>query len=145
MRCEYFVWTDRTRLPSVSDVIAKLEESGYVCRIRHGGEGASNTAYWTTLDVETQTERGVEVCTITVTHPSAEEIEELRQTYESLPLQVKKASRKFKIEAEADEYGQPTDFHLKVTAALARLTNGVVDDPQENGLMLLEEFEEYMS
>lgn len=145
MKCEYFVWTDRTRLPSVADVIAKLTESGYACRVRSRGEETSNATYWTALDVEAQTDRGVEVCTITVTHPSAEEIEELRQTYESLPLQVKKAARKFKIEAEADEYGQPTDFHLKVIATLARLTHGVVDDPQENGLMLLEEFEAYMS
>jgi len=144
MRCEYFVWTDRTRLPSISDVITQLKESGYACRVQSRGE-APNAAHWTALEVEAETERGREVCTITVAHPSAEEIEELRQTYESLPLQVKKAARKFRIEAEADEYGQPTDFHLKVIAALARLTHGVVDDPQENGLMLLEEFEEYMS
>ncbi len=145
MRCEYFVWTDRTRLPSVSDVIAQLKESGYTCRVHPRGGEALNAAHWTALEIEAETERGREVCTITVAHPSAEEIEELRQTYESLPLQVKKAARKFKIEAEVDEYGQPTDFHLKVIAALARLTHGVVDDPQENGLMLLEEFEEYMS
>jgi hypothetical protein len=145
MKCEFFVWTDRTRLPSVSDVIARLAESGYACRVRPGDHEAATAAHWTALELETTTERGLEVCTITVSHPSADEIEELRQTYESLPLQVKKAARKFRIVAEADEYGQPTDFHLKVIATLARLTHGVVDDPQENGLMLLEEFEEYMS
>ncbi len=144
MRCEFFVWTDRTRLPSISDVLATLQESGYACRVRQSSSPPQNATYWTHLDVEAHTERGWEVCTIMVAHPSAEEIEEMRQTYDSLPLQVKKAARKFKIEAEADEYGQPTDFHLKVTAALARLTHGVIDDPQEHGLMLLEEFEEYM-
>jgi hypothetical protein len=34
---------------------------------------------------------------------------------------------------------------LHVVAALARLTNGVVEDRQEAGLMMLDEFEDFIA
>jgi len=142
MRCAYFVWTDRIRLPSVADLTAKLSESGLNCRVSQLASDSHTSAHWARLELEAETSSGRETCTVSVTVPSIEEIDELRQTYDSLPFQVKNAARKYKIEAEGDDYGQARDFQLRV---IARLTNGVVDDPQEHGLMVLAEFEDLIA
>ncbi len=142
MKCEYFVWTDRTRLPAVGDLTAKLSERGLTCQLRQlSGDSQAN---WTAIELRADTPDGEAICTITVTLPTPEEIDEMRQTYETLPFQVKKAARRFSITGECDPYGQASDFQLRITAVLAQLTNGVIDDPQENGLMLLDEFEQYI-
>lgn len=142
MKCEYFVWTDRTRLPAVGDLMATLSEQGVICQAHPIRSDSHNN--WTSLELRAETPDGEATCTITVTMPTPEEIDEMRQTYETLPLQVKKAARRYAVTAESDPYGQATDFHLRVTAAVARLTNGIIDDPQENGLMMLDEFEDYI-
>jgi hypothetical protein len=68
----------------------------------------------------------------------------MRQTYDSLPFQVKNAARKYRVEADGDDYGQASEFHLQVVVTLTQLTNGVIDDPQGDGLTMLDEFEEYI-
>jgi hypothetical protein len=143
MKSAYFVWTDRTRPPSIADLTAKLGQSGHPCRAHQPTGDGPNSTHWTEIRLEPDASDS-ELCTISVSLPSADEIDEMRQTYDTLPFQVKNAARKYKIEADGDDYGQAGSFQLQVVAVMTRLTNGVIDDPQESGLTMLDEFEEYI-
>ena len=145
MRHEFVVWTDRTRLPTIQDVVAGMKEGGYDCRVEEIHAVKTDPASWAELKLESEAGSSTLTCRVVTSVPSRAEIEQMRETYELLPFQLKNAARKYMIGCEADEYGQATGFQGQVVLTIARLSRGVIDDPQEGGLMMLEEFEEYLS
>ncbi|GEM_PF-960454 len=144
MKQEFFVWTNKTRIPSISDICDALAAAGFPSRVAEQ-DGGENSWHWKRLELATETEGQSQSCTVTAATPSREDIEKMVEDYEDLPFQVKGAARKYTIVGESDEYGQPTLFQLRVVATIAKLTHGVVEDPQESGLMLLDEFEAFIA
>ncbi len=145
MKHEFVVWTDRTRLPTVADIAEGLKTDGYECQIGQVQTAKNDASAWAELDVESNSTDAGLTCHVVTSVPSADEINQLRESYELLPYQVKNAARKYSVSSERDDYGQATPFHMQVVATLARLCKGVIDDPQEGGLMMLQEFQDYMS
>ncbi len=145
MKHEFVVWTDRTRLPTLSDVIASLQAAGFGCRVEEIPAGKPDPSTWAGLKLESDIGTATLTCHVATSVPSPAEIAQMRESYELLPFQLKNAARRYTITSDEDDYGQATPFHAQVVATLARLSKGVIDDPQEGGLMMLEEFEDYMS
>jgi hypothetical protein len=145
MKREFFVWTDRTRLPAIADTATALAAVGFECRAQSKQGNMQDPLHWTSIQLEAEAGGVTYSCAIHVDLPSREQIDQLAEDYEDLPYQVKSASRRYMILAESNEYGQADPFQLQVVAVLARLANGVVEDPQEGGLMMLDEFEEFIA
>jgi len=145
MKREFFVWTDRMRLPAIADIATALTAVGFECRAQSQQGNTQDPLHWTSIQLETEADGATHSCIIRVDLPAREQIDQLVEDYEDLPYQVKSASRRYTILAESDEYGQAEPFQLQVVAALARLTNGAVEDSQEAGLMMLDEFEEFIA
>ncbi len=145
MKHEFFVWSNKTRLPSVADITDALAATGFPCSVQDPPEVDRDTSLWHSLQFSVEMEDATARCLVTVLTPSSDHIQQMAEDYENLPFQVKNAARKYIVTAESDEYGQATLFQLRVAATLATLTHGVVEDPQESGLMLLDEFEDYIA
>lgn len=145
MKQEFFVWTNKARLPSMADITTTLTAAGFSCRVQDPPGGEPNSSPWSSLRLGVDAEGETPSCLVTVITPSSEDIRQMAEDYEDLPFQVKNAARKYIITADSDEYGQPTPFQLQVVATITQLTHGVVEDPQESGLMLLEEFEDFIA
>lgn len=145
MKQEFFVWTNKTRLPSIADITDTLAAAGFPCYVQHPPGGDQDTSPWTSVRLGLNAEGEIPSCLVTAMTPSSDSINQMAEDYEDLPFQVKNAARKYIITADSDEYGQPTPFQLQVVATITRLTHGVVEDPQESGLMLLDEFEDFIA
>ncbi|MBI4467776.1 MAG: hypothetical protein HY650_00465 [Acidobacteria bacterium] len=145
MKHEFVVWTDRTRLPTISDVVADMKTGGYDCRVEEIHAGKSDPAAWAELKLETGEGPSALNCQVVTSVPTRAEIEQLRETYELIPFQIKNAARRYTISSEEDDYGQVMPFHGQAVVTMARLSRGVIDDPREGGLMMLEEFEAYLA
>lgn len=145
MKQEFFVWSNKTRLPSVADITNTLAAAGFSCHVRDSQGGEPDPLLWTNVRLSESGEAEAPCCVVTAVTPSSANINQMTEDYEDLPFQVKNASRKYLIIADSDEYGQATPFQLQVVATVAYLTGGVVEDPQESGLMLLDEFEDFIA
>jgi hypothetical protein len=145
MKREFFVWTDRTRTPAIEDIAKALVAVGIECRIQNQSTHTPDRFHWTTVHLEADADGATHRCTIHVDQSSREQIDQLAEDYEDLPYQVMNASRRYTILSEIGDDGQEDLFQLHVVAALARLTNGVVEDRQEAGLMMLDEFEDFIA
>jgi hypothetical protein len=145
MKLEFFVWTNKNRLPSMADITNALAAAGFACRVQQPQGGGLDASPWTSLQLSWDVEGETSSCVVTAITPSSDSIRQMAEDYEGLPFQVKRAARKYAITADSDEYGQATPFQLQVVATVAYLTGGVVEDPQESGLMLLDEFEDFIA
>jgi hypothetical protein len=142
MKQEFFVWTNKNRLPSVADITDVLATAGFPCHYQEAQAGEPDSLLWSSIRLSGNTTGELSNCLVTAIYPSSDNIKQMSEDYQDLPFQVKNAARKYAIAADSDEYGQATPFQLRVVAAIAKLTHGVVENPQE-GLMLLDEFEEF--
>lgn len=145
MKQEFFVWTNKTRLPSIADITRTLAAAGFPCSVQDPPGCDRDSSLWNSLRLVVAAAGESAGCVVTALTPSSEDIRQMAEDYEQLPFQVKNAARKYVITAESDEYGQATPFQLRVVATLAQLTHGVVEDRQEFGLMLPDEFEEFIA
>ncbi|MBI3952012.1 MAG: hypothetical protein HY314_16320 [Acidobacteria bacterium] len=145
MKQEFIVWTNKTRPPSTADITSALAAAGFSCHVQVPQGGEQDLSQWTSIRLDGSAEGELTSCLVTAVTPSSENIRQMAEDYENLPFQVKNAARKYIITADSDEYGQPTLFQLRVVATITALTHGVVEDPQESGLMLLDEFEDFIA
>jgi hypothetical protein len=122
-----------------------MKTAGYDCSVEEIHAGKSDPAAWAELKLETGEGASGWSCQVATSVPTRAEIEQLRETYELIPFQIKNAARRYTISGEEDDYGQVTPFHGQVVITMARLSNGVIDDPRDGGLMMLEEFEAYLA
>jgi hypothetical protein len=145
MKQEFFVWTNKTRLPSMADITHTLAATGFSCSVHDPPGCDQDSSLWNSLELVVNAEGAPPGCLVAAITPSSDDIRQMAEDYEQLPFQVKNAARKYIITADSDEYGQATPFQLQVVVALAQLTHGVVEDRQEFGLMLLDEFEDFIA
>jgi hypothetical protein len=145
MNQEFFVWSNKNRLPATTDITNALTAAGFPCRVQEPRDADRDPTQWNQLCLISETEGADLNCLVTVTIPSTDHIRQMAEDYENLPFQVKNAARKYAIRANSDEYGQATMFQLRVVAIMTELSHGVVEDPQESGLMMLDEFEDFIA
>jgi len=145
MKQEFFVWTNKTRPPSMTDITNALAAAGFPCHVQDPQGGDLDSSLWGQVRLGVDAPAESSDCRVSVITPSSDDIQQMAEDYEDLPFQIKAAARKYIITADSDEYGQATPFQLQVVAAIAQLTHGVVEDRQEIGLMLLDEFEDFIT
>lgn len=145
MNQEFFVWSNKNRLPATTDIINALTAAGFPCRVQALPQTEQAPNQWSQLHLTAEKDGVTWHCRITVSIPSTEHIQQMAEDYDQLPFQVKNAARKYTITADSDEYGQASLFQLRVVAVMTALSHGVVEAPQEGGLMMLDEFEDFIA
>lgn len=145
MSQEFFVWSNKNRLPATTDITNALTAAGFPCQIQDPPHADQAPTQWNQLHLTAEKDGATWHCLITVSIPSTDDIRQMAEDYDQLPFQVKNAARKYTITADSDEYGQASLFQLRVVAVMTELSHGVVEAPQEGGLMMLDEFEDFIA